>query len=331
MNLRNWTSAAALVALTALPNFGAAAQAAPAAAPTTQEEAQQVSFDEARAAILAMAGNYRVRFDMREATPWRADYEPIDPKISGGHEVVRVIEDSGERIVLQHLLVIEHEGQTHIIKHWRQDWEYEPARMLVYSDTDTWQYRDVSEAERRGRWAQTVWQVDDSPRYAGIAAWKTVAGIPTWQSNPTWRPLARRDAVRSPVYDRYYGINRHQLTPAGWIHWQDNMKMGWFDAKLEPVVQEYVLNTYSRFDGYDVAAADAYWESTKGMWAAVRDEWERIAEEKNGIRVMEVAETGSAASVRLLEIADALHSGSLSEAEAIAQAKALMDQATQQI
>lgn len=322
MNRRLTLAAAFAALLLAAPGAALAQHPAPAALTVPAD------FEAARTHILAMAGNYRVRFDMREATPWRADYRPIDPKISGGHEVVRVVEDSGRHIALQHLLVIEHDGRTMIIKHWRQDWDYEPERILEYSDTDSWTYRDVPPAERAGRWSQTVYQVDDSPRYAGIGAWTSVGGVPTWESAPSWRPLARRDAIRSPVYDRYYSVNRHQLTPDGWIHWQDNMKMGWFDDGLAPVVQEYVLNTYARFDDYDVAGADAYWESTKGLWAAVRAEWKAIAARKNGIHVMEVAETGSAASVRLLEIADRLHAGEITEDAAIEQARALMDQAT---
>lgn len=305
------------------PTPGAAAQVAN---PASLES--PIPFEQARQAILSMAGNYRVRFDMQEATPWVADYTPIDHEVSGGHEVVRVIEDSGTRIALQHLLVVEHGGQVHIIKHWRQDWEYEPARLLVYTDSDSWAYRPVSAEERRGKWSQTVYQVDDSPRYGGIGAWVSVGGVPTWVSGPTWRPLARRDAVRGPVYDRYYGVNRHQLTPTGWIHWQDNMKVAETDGRFVPIVQEYVLNSYTRFDAYNVAAADAYWAATRGYWAAVRAEWNRIAETKGGIHIMEVAATGSATSVRLLEIADALQKGEATEAQAIEQARALMEQGT---
>ena len=64
------------------------------------------------------------------------------------------------------------------------------------------------------------------------------------------------------------------------------------------------------------------------MWKAVRAEWDRIAEAKHGIAVMEVAETGSAVSARLLEIADDLQAGKLTEAEAIAQSLKLMDEGT---
>ncbi|MCB2072574.1 MAG: hypothetical protein H6917_04405 [Novosphingobium sp.] len=289
--------------------------------PTAEEQA---AFNADRADILAMAGNYKVRFDMQESTPWAAGYAPLERKISGGYESVRVIEDTGERIVLQHLLVVEHEGKTHVIKHWRQDWDYEPARILVYAGPDTWQWQDVPEKMRHGRWSQTVWQVDDSPRYSGWGEWETQGGVRRWRSNWTWRPLARRDAVRNPVYDRYYAINRHQPTPDGWIHWQDNIKMEPADAGLKPVVQEYVLNTYSRFSGYPVKAADDYWRTTKSYWAAVRAEWDRVAEEKGGIHIKEQADTGTVISARLLEMGTAIAEGTMKEGSAISEARRLI-------
>ncbi len=261
---------------------------------------------------------------MQESTRWDAGYTPLDAKTSGGHEVVRVIEDTGRRIVLQHLLVVEMDGQSHVIKHWRQDWEYEPARVLVYSDRHTWSWEDVPERMRTGRWSQTVYQVDDSPRYGGWGQFETQGGIRRWRSNWTWRPLARRDAVRGPVYDRYYAINRHQVTPDGWIHWQDNTKMGLVDGELRPVVQEYVLNTYTRFDGYDVAAADAYWAATSEYWAAVRAEWAAIAEEEGSIAVTEEAEAGTVISARLLEIASEIDEGSMTAPDGITEARSLM-------
>jgi hypothetical protein len=296
--------------------------------------AERAAADEAaafaadRADILAMAGNFSVRFDMQESTSWHADYQPRDRQISGGHEVVRVIEDTGRRIVLQHLLVVTHEGRSMVIKHWRQDWDYEPARILVYSDRNRWSWEDVPERMRRGRWSQTVYQVDDSPRYAGWGQFEEQAGVRRWRSNWTWRPLARRDAVRNPVYDRYMSINRHQSTPSGWIHWQDNTKMGLVNGELRPIVQEYVLNTYTRFDDFDVAAADRYWTATQGYWAAVRAEWAAIAERHNGIPIAEEAQAGTVISAQLLTIADELQAGTRNEAAAIAEALRLMRGAT---
>lgn len=286
------------------------------------------NFEQDRADILAMAGNYRVRFDMQESTRWDAGYTPLDKKTSGGHEVVRVIEDSGRKIVLQHLLVVRHEGKDVVIKHWRQDWEYEPARVLVYADRHSWKWEDVPEPMRAGRWSQTVWQVDDSPRYGGWGKFETKGGVRRWRSNWTWRPLARRDAVRTPVYDRYLSINRHQNGPDGWIHWQDNIKMGLKDAKLAPVVQEYVLNSYTKFDGYNVKAADDYWAATKEYWAAVRAEWDRVAHEKGGIGVQEEADTGTVISARLMQLANDIKAGTITTTKAIDEARRLIEENT---
>jgi len=313
--------------LLAVALAGSAALAHP---PIAAEQAT-ASFEQDRADILAMAGNYKVRFDMQESTRWDPAYTPLDRKISGGNEVVRVVADTGRKIILQHLLVVQDEGKDMVIKHWRQDWEYEPARVLVYSDTNTWKWEDVPEKMRTGRWSQTVWQVDDSPRYGGWGQFETQGGLRRWRSNWTWRPLARRDAVRHPVYDRYLSINRHQNTTDGWIHWQDNTKMGTKDGKLVPIVQEYVLNTYTKFDGYNVKAADDYWAATKDYWAAVRTEWDRIATEKGGIGIEEEAETGTVISARLMELANEVQAKTTTTAKAAAEARKLIGENTRRL
>ena len=228
-------------------------------------EADKAAFEADRQTILAMAGDFKVTFNMQESTAWMEGYEPIDAKVSGGYESVRVVEDTGSRIVLQHLLVVGSDDNPYIVKHWRQDWQYEPEQILTYDGGESWTITPVPEAMRAGRWSQTVYQVDDSPRYAGWGEWEITNGVRRWRSNWTTRPLARRDATRSPIYDRYVGINRHQMTPNGWIHWQDNTKMMPAEngsGELVPVVQEYVLNTYERFDDYNVAAAESYWTRT---------------------------------------------------------------------
>ena len=293
---------------------------------------EQAKFEADRANILGMAGNYKVTFDFREQTAWRADYTPIEPKISGGYEAVRVIEDSGTKIVLQHILVVEDEnGEATPIKHWRQDWVYEPERYLVYADTNEWKLEKTPEKLRKGRWSQTVWQTDDSPRYGALGEWETQAGVARWRSGWTWRPLARRDAVRKPVYDRYYAINRHSLTPAGWIHWQDNTKMGEEGGELSPFVQESVLNTYTKDDTFSAKRADDYWAATKDYWAAVRAEWDAaIRRGKGAVRVAEEPENGSVTGPALMGLADDIEAGKRSTPEAIQRAREVIAAATRE-
>lgn len=150
-----------------------------------------------RASILAMAGDYRVHFDMRETVPFVAGYEPLGEKHSGGYEAVRVVEDRGDFISLQHILVVDDDGKPAIVKHWRQDWTWEPAKVLAYETANKWVLKDVPAEARKGAWSQTVWQTDDSPRYGGVGKWVYEGGVASWQSDKTLRPLARRDAVRS--------------------------------------------------------------------------------------------------------------------------------------
>ncbi|MEO9470252.1 DUF6607 family protein [Parasphingorhabdus sp.] len=288
----------------------------------------KASFEQDRADILAMAGDYKVKFDMAETTSWRNDYVPIKAKISGGHESVRVIKDTGKEIVLQHLLVAEHEGKTFVIKHWRQDWVYEPANVLVYTGAGEWTNEAVPQTERKGQWSQTVWQVDDSPRYGAVGEWKTINGVRSWTSNRTARPLARRDAVRNPEYDHYQAINRHQPMPGGWVHWQDNTKMKTVDGKALPYVQESVLNTYKKFNGYSVAAADNYWTKTKDYWQEVRDEWDAVIAKNGGVTVEEEAATGTVISARLLEMGTDISEGKMTKSVAVTEARSLIQGAT---
>lgn len=295
--------------------------------------AHKAAFEADRQTILAMAGDFKVTFDMQESTPWMEGYTPLERKISGGYESVRVIEDTGTRIVLQHLLVTGDQESPYVVKHWRQDWQYEPNEVLAFKGGDVWEMTPVPEGLRAGRWSQTVYQVDDSPRYAAWGAWDDTQGIKRWRSSWTARPLARRDAIRNPVYDRYVGINRHQLTPNGWIHWQDNTKMmpakdG--SGKLVPVVQEYVLNTYERFDGYNVAAAETYWAKTAAYWEAVRAKWAEVAATQGGIRIAQEAEVGTDIAAELLTLADAIKDGKANTREASAKAVALIAQGTAQ-
>ncbi|MQP66739.1 hypothetical protein GE253_15495 [Niveispirillum sp. SYP-B3756] len=287
------------------------------------------AFNRDRAAILAMAGTYRVTFNFHETAAFVPGYEPLEAKRSGGFEVVRVIEDTGRIIRLQHLLVVkDEEDKPYIVKHWRQDWTYEPETLLVYGGPDQWVVKPVETASRVDAWSQTVWQTDDSPRYGGVGRWAYDRGETRWVSDETARPLARRDAVRKPPYDHYIGINRHALTPAGWVHEQDNAKVGSRDSKPATFVHEVVLNSYRPSTDFDIAAADSYMAKTATYWAAVRKSWEEVMAAQGGIHLVQEAENGSATGKALMELADAVKDGKTASSDAVAQARALIANAT---
>jgi len=278
-----------------------------------------------RQSILAMAGDYKVRFDMRETVPFVADYKPLEPKRSGGHEVVRAIADRGDFISLQHMLVVDGEGgKPAVVKHWRQDWRWQPAQVVAYQSSGRWTRKPVPAAARRGSWSQTVWQTDDSPRYGGVGRWAYDHGVARWQGDETLRPLARRDAIRHPVYTWYVGVNRHALTPTGWVHEQDNAKVGVRDGRPVTYVHEVVVNTYDRFDGFQVAAADDYWSKTRDYWAQVRLAWDQAIEKDRGVTVTEEAQAGSITGPKLMGLADDIVEGKTDTARAVAEAQALI-------
>lgn len=307
------------VALPALAQEAASVATAPASA-----------FERDRQAILSQAGQFRVRFAMRENASFREGYEPLEEKLSGGNEIVRVVYDEGDRISLQHILVMEHEGQSFVIKHWRQDWVYQPADVLTYTGPNTWRLAPVSEADRAGAWSQTVWQTDDSPRYGGVGRWSYANGMTEWTSDPTWRPLARRDAVRNPVYDRYLGWNRHALTPNGWVHIQDNMKMAAAEGdEGDPVavVHEDVVNTYRHTNDYSAAPGDAYWTATRDYWAAVRGLWDEAIRAHGGVHIQEEAQTGVVTGPPLMDFAQKIQDGELTTPAAIEAARAVIAEA----
>jgi len=239
---------------------------------------QPARLEQDRQAILAMTGDYKVTFDFTETVSFVDGYKLKDPKLSGGYESVRVIEDSGDFISLQHLLVVGPEDAPIVVKHWRQDWRYEPARVLVFIGGNAWEWRDVPADERAGAWSQTVYQVDDAPRYGAVGRWTHEDGVTQWEPPAEWRPLPRRDMTTRDDYHAVDAVNRHALTPQGWVHEQDNSKLI-LSGEPQVIAREVGVNTYRRFDDYSVETAEAYWEATEDFWAGVRDEWNAIETE----------------------------------------------------
>jgi hypothetical protein len=244
------------------------------------------AFEKDRRAILAMAGGYRASFDFIEVAGFNGgSFKPDRPYQSWGTEKVYVVEDKGTSIVLQHLLVmsmVDKSGQVQgpfVTKHWRQDWQYEPTNQIVYRGNNTWALVDVPRAQRAGQWRQTVYQVDDSPRYSGVARWKHLANYSSWSDEDGWRPLPRREYSVRNDYQVLVGNNRHTITPTGWVHEQRNLKAVIDDkgqAIKQVVGEEIGLNRYERITDIDWSAGDRYLQATAPVWSAVRKKWEQL-------------------------------------------------------
>jgi hypothetical protein len=265
----------ALTACAAIPQQDARLGTAQANAGARAEtEAARLEAD--RQAILSMAGEYAVTFDFAEILAIQPGYELQEPTSTPAREVVYVIEDEGDFIALQHLLLVGPEADPLVIKHWRQDWAYEPDRLMAYRGFSRWEMLDLEADEAAGAWSQTVYQVDDSPRYAGLARWEHATGAATWEPAPSYRPLPRRDATIRDDYDVIDAVNRHTITAWGWTHEQDNSKLVLRDGEPRELARERGINTYVRTDLTGDASAQAYWTATRDYWADVRQAWDAI-------------------------------------------------------
>lgn len=289
---------------------------------TIAEQVETAQFERDRQSILAMAGDYKVSFDFTETISFVEGYELKEPKLSGGHESVRIVEDRGDFISLQHLLVVGPDDSPFVVKHWRQDWQYEPARVLVFVGGNAWEWRDVPDSEQAGAWSQTVYQVDDAPRYGAVAQWTYEDGLAEWTPPQEWRPLPRRDMITRDDYHAVDAVNRHVITPWGWVHEQDNSKL-MLHADPQVLVREVGVNTYRQFDGYPVEAAEAYWAATAEYWAGVRAEWNRIEAENERFAITIMGETEDL-YMPLLDLATAIQDGEKDTAEAIAEAETVI-------
>jgi hypothetical protein len=240
-----------------------------------------------RRAILAMAGTYRVTFDFLEVTPFGAQDAPKAPYQSWGTEKVYVDSDTQRFISLVHILemrIVQADGsmsEPMVTKHWRQDWTYEPKQIVEYRGNDRWQRRALTAAESSKRWLQAVYQVDESPRYAGIGEWQHTGSFSSWQSRETWRPLPRREWSVRDDYQVLAGTNRHTIIADGWIQEENNLKTVLTAAReVDPVrpyvAREYGIARYERIRDADLAAADRYYQRTKEFWDQVRDRWSSV-------------------------------------------------------
>lgn len=228
-----------------------------------------------RAAILKLAGEYWVDFHFEETIPLVEGYTPASAYETAGRELVLVVENSPERVVLQHILVVPAGDKNHAIKHWREDWQFEDTELLEFRGRRVWERKQLRREEVSCQWSQAVFEVDDAPRYEATGRWTHERGLSTWASNVTWRPLPRREYTKRSDYEVIVGVNRITVTPEGWAHEQDNEKLK-LSAQNAGLVREIGINRYVRSPDKSLAEAAAYWQQTSEYWALVREEWANV-------------------------------------------------------
>lgn len=233
----------------------------------------KADIEQDRAAILNMAGEFKVGFYFKETMPLTDGYVLKDKEYSeSAHEKVLVVRDEAKEIELQHLLVVHGE----VVKHWSQIWKYEDQELIEYQGHNTWEKRTLSEQEVKGTWSQLVTQTTDAPRYESFGTWQHEKGSSSWTSDVTARPLPRREYKQRNDYDVLAATNRQTITPDGWVHEQDNAKQVRRDGEDYPLCREVGFNTYTKVQGVDFAPADKYWEENQQFWSAVKQAWEKV-------------------------------------------------------
>ena len=250
-------------------------------------------YERDRRAIYAMVGVFESRFEFIETIPMTTKKKRDRPYASWGTEFVQVIEDTGDFISLQHIMVmffIDDSDQVvgpYVVKHWRQDWQWEGKSQLLYEGSRTWSMKNVALESSKGAWVWTVWQVDDSPRYSGIGRWNHFESTSIFETDYMSRPLPRREfSVRSD-YKLLMGKDTILITPTAWYHEQKNFKHkeNLLAHSFNGVFlgREVGHNSYKRIVGFDISSGQQYWNESKNYWRDVRATWKEIFTQKKSV------------------------------------------------
>jgi hypothetical protein len=124
-------------------------------------------------------------------------------------------------------------------------------------------------------------------------------------------------------YHTINAVNRHVITPLGWVHEQDNDKVVLSSGAPELLAREVGVNTYERNGDFPVEVALDYWEDTADFWAEIRDEWEKVVNEHSRFGLTLQGET-EALYNPLLELAGDVAEDKTPLAEATAKGRAIV-------
>ena len=226
--------------------------------------------------IKSMCGCYEVKFNFVETFQYPKDslsYKPSKTKHDYGLEWVELLEDTPNKIVMQHLLIV---SDKMIIKHWRQDWLYENTDLYSFDKNTSWKYQKLDKKAVKGQWTQKVYQVDDSPRYEGSSTWVHVDGNDYW-ANVADAPLPRREHTKRDDYNVLKRRNIHEITKTGWNHEQDNDKLIRDESGKDVLLaQEKGMDVYTKVPDIKCIAAQNWWKENNAIWKNVRDKWQTL-------------------------------------------------------
>ena len=237
---------------------------------------QSNTFEKDKATILKMCGCYKVTFNYTETFVFSEDSNYVSsPDMNETiYEWIDLTEVNSNKIVLQHILQTSPDTSAFVIKHWRQDWEYEDVNLFAYDFNNKWLNRNFKKGDVKGKWSQKVFQIDDMPRYCGIGNWVYTDEMIFWQ-NKCDAPLARRETKIRSDYNVLNRGNRIEIKNYGWLHEQDNKKIYRTKFKDKIIAMEKGYNTYEKVDEEKCQKAIIWWKKNFNKWQYVRNNWSK--------------------------------------------------------
>ena len=143
-----------------------------------------------------------------------------------------------------------------VVRHWRQEWRYEAEQLLAYEGANTWALRDVPARDRRGAWVQSVYQVDDSPRYAARGRWQHSDSIPPGSATrPGGRCRGASSACARTTTSSSAPTATRSRRPAG-CRRRTTSSSRWRRQARDYLAREYGVARYERISDYDFSAGE---------------------------------------------------------------------------
>ncbi|MEK2690834.1 DUF6607 family protein [Bdellovibrio sp. GT3] len=244
-------------------------------------QGSDISSDKAN--IKSFQGCFEVSFNFVETFPLIEGYKTTAPYHSKALEYVVVDQEADKEVGLQHILLVGKDGKM-TLKHWRQEWHYEPTSALEFKGNNTWQQRTLTVEESEGRWLQSVTQVDDAPRYECAAKWVSTGESKFWECT-SWNPLPRREYTKRSDYQVIERRNRQMITKDGWIHEQDSQKLRLNGETATAFTKERGENIYKRVDDSKCQAAATWWNDHKDGWKVIRASWAKVRAENPKLKL----------------------------------------------
>ena len=247
---------------------------------------KSIALEKDKSTILKMCGCYKVTFNYTETFVFSEDSNYVSsPDMKESiYEWVNLTEEKENKVVLQHILQSSADSSAFVIKHWRQDWQYEDVNLFAYDLNNKWLNKNLKNEDVKGKWSQKVFQIDDMPRYSGIGNWVYLDDMAYWQ-NACDAPLARRETKIRSDYNVLNRGNRVQITNYGWLHEQDNKKIYRTKFSDQIIAMEKGYNTYEKVDDEKCQIAINWWKKNSSKWEYVRNNWNYRLAKSNDLSI----------------------------------------------